>query len=76
MPNLHKPSVLVTNSVELGVTISRLGDDPSSLLLLKILSEFGYFPVRVWYTIQTFIDLVLGIESDLVCKVDTFESVS
>ena len=74
MPNLHEPSVLVTNSVQLGVTISRLGDDPSSLLLLKILSAFGYFSMRD--TIQTFIDLVLGIESDLVCKVDTFESVS
>ena len=50
LPNLHKPSVLVANSVQLGVTISRLGDDPSSLLLLKILSAFGYFPVRVHYT--------------------------
>ena len=39
---LHKPSVLVANPVELGVTVSRFRDNPSSLLPAQILSILSY----------------------------------
>ena len=37
---LHKPSVLVAHPVQLGVTVSRFRDYPSSLLLCVTVSRF------------------------------------
>ena len=40
---LHEPSVLVAHPVQLGVTVSRFRDNPSSLLPAQILRIVAYF---------------------------------
>ena len=70
--NLHQSFIFTTNSVELGVTIPRLGYYPPPFYLLQILNTLIS---SVSISIITFMHFKFGMESDL-CRVGTTESVS